>query len=66
VNQDVDAGCRGELGECGYDGAVGEEVSVEVSRFNVEHVDKNTDVRKDMLSLLREVIFHERILTMNN
>jgi hypothetical protein len=44
-------------------GIVGDKVTVEVAGFDIEDVDKDTNIGEDMLSLLREVIFHECILT---
>ena len=50
----------------GYDGAVREEIAIEVSRLDIEYVYEDSDIGEDVLTLLREVIFHESILTAGN
>jgi hypothetical protein len=63
VYKNINAGGLGELAEgCDY-GTVGEEVSVEIAGFDIEDVNENTDIREDMLPLLRKIIFHECILS---
>lgn len=52
MNQDVDARSRRKLGEGSYDRSVSEDVTLEVSGFNVEHIDEDSDIREDMLALL--------------
>ena len=51
------------MGEGSDDGAIGQEVTIEIAGFDVEDVDEDTNVGEDMLTLLGEVVFHESILT---
>ena len=62
VNQDVYARSWGKLIEGSDDGSIGEKVPIEISGFDVENVDEDSDVREDVLPLLCEVVLHECIL----
>lgn len=65
VYQKIDACCRGELREGLNDRAVGEEISVEVARLNVEDIYEDPNIGKDMLPLLIKVVFHKGILSVS-
>ena len=49
--------------ESSYDGSIGEEVAIKVARFNIEDINENSNVGENMGSLLREIVFHEGILS---
>jgi hypothetical protein len=51
------------LGQRSDDRTVGEKISVKVAGLYVEDVDKDADVGEDVGSLLREIVFHEGILS---
>jgi len=63
VDKYVDAGGRRELSEGSNDGAVCEEIAVEVSGLDIEDIDEYSNIGEDVLSLLGEVVFHEGILS---
>lgn len=48
------------------DGVVCVEVAFDFPRFNVEHIDQDRDVRKDIPSLRGEIGLHERILPVDS
>jgi hypothetical protein len=63
MNEYVNTGGGRKLAECSDDRSVCKEVAVEVSGFDIEDIYEHTDVGEDMLALLREVVFHESILS---
>lgn len=62
MDEYVDRGRRRELEEGAYDRAIREKIAVEIAGFNVEDVDKDSDVGEDMSLLLGEIVFHKGIL----
>ena len=45
------------------DRIVGGKVAFELTRFDVEDIDQNTDVRKDVLALGIQVVLRKRVLS---
>jgi hypothetical protein len=63
VNEAKNGGIGRVLGERFNDGAVSEEVAIELTGLDIEDVDEDFDVLEDVVALGSEVVIHECILT---